>query len=195
MITPDRFLVDKGRHPQEWVDNHARSVSATTVAKAATPAGFRDVVASWGEPVEPNVFMEFGTRWEPFIADFVKDRFGVMPCDWTIRAEQNPLHVASPDGLSLDHTRLGEFKTTGKDWDVAGKGVKGIPIGYRRQVQWQLYVTGATECVFAWLLRDDSGESPQPAWWEPRTLIIGRDEEMITDLRAVADRLIKELEL
>jgi hypothetical protein len=80
-------------------------------------------------------------------------------------------------------------KTTGKDW-----GDKQIPIQYRRQVQWQLHVTGADYCVFAWLLRieDRHGEFV-PGWFEPKHIIIKRDPVMIADLQDVAERLQMEL--
>lgn len=185
MIPADRFVVDKLRDEEGWLFEHGRTISATAVAKAATPSGFTAVVESWGEHVEPNLYMQFGTMWEPFIAGVVKRDHAVMPNDWLIRSEVSPLYTATPDGLTLDHTVIGEYKTTGKDWDTP-------PIQYRRQVQWQLFVTSAERCVFSWLLRD---ENFQPGWDEPKTLTIERDEKEITKLVGVADRLIKELGL
>ena len=96
--------------------------------------------------------------------------------------------MATPDGLNADWSIIAEVKTTGKDWDG-----NTIPIQYRRQVQWQLHVTGAKHCVFAWLLRveDDNGVFA-PAWLEPKVVIIDRDEDMIADLIDVAHRFVTD---
>ncbi|TIH26075.1 hypothetical protein D4765_19035 [Subtercola vilae] len=63
---------------------------------------------------------------------------------------------------------------------------------YRRQVQWQIYVSGAERCLLLWQLRvpDDRGGFFL-GWLTPKTLWIERDEAMITDLRETADRLLE----
>jgi predicted phage-related endonuclease len=86
--------------------------------------------------------------------------------------------------LTPDHTLISEIKTTGQDWDE-----KSIPIAYRRQVQWQLYVTGAEKCLFAWMLRMDVGGTFAPAWFEPKTRWLERDEDMISVLVECAEKL------
>ena len=110
---------------------------------------------------------------------------GILPTDWLIAAEGNPRHLATPDGLNLTHTLIGEAKTTGVDW-----GDK-IPIKYRRQVQFQLYVTGAERCLFLWQLRvpTDTGWFFMP-WLDPKFRWIERDEPMISELVATANRLL-----
>jgi hypothetical protein len=86
----------------------------------------------------------------------------------------------------LGHQQIGEFKTTGKDWAKP-------PLQYVRQVQWQMYVTGADSCLFAWLLRkvalSDDGPVMVPGWFEPKYLVIERDEKMISKLVETAERL------
>ena len=186
MIDAARFLVRSTDHEQ-WIAARAAGVSATTVADAATPAGFRDVVAARANPVpvEPNDYMLFGSESEPTLMEFAHREFGILPNDWLIRAEADGRHLATPDGLSVDHSVIAECKTTGKDW-----GAK-IPIRYRRQVQWQLYVTGAERCLFVWNLRvpDDSGWF-YLEWLDPKFVWIERDEKMIAELVDVADRLL-----
>jgi hypothetical protein len=99
-------------------------------------------------PVEvtPNAFMEWGNVREPFIAQVVKERHGILANDWLISAggslSPDRWMMATPDGLSLDHLTIGEYKTSGKPLNK-------IPLRYMRQVQWQLFVTGAEACVFA----------------------------------------------
>jgi hypothetical protein len=98
--------------------------------------------------------------------------------------------MATPDGLSKDHKTIVEVKTTGKDFVEWGK----VPIQYRRQVQWQLYVTGATQCLFAWQLRVTNNDGLfVPGWLEPKAVIVQRDEEMITQLVSVSEKLQMEL--
>jgi hypothetical protein len=131
--------------------------------------------------------MKFGRDSEGWIVAALKNEFGIFPNDWVIAAEgfENRWQMATPDGLSLDHQRIAEVKTTGKDWGQW----KSVPIHYRRQVQWQLHVTGATECVFGWVLREETPDGFVAAWFEPKTVLVERDENMIRDLIEVAERL------
>jgi predicted phage-related endonuclease len=73
---------------------------------------------------------------------------------------------------------------TRKDWNP-----EKIPVQYRRQVQWQLYVTGAESCVFAWMLREERNGVFVPAWFEPEVTVIERDEAMIRTLVSCAQEL------
>lgn len=187
MIHSDRFRAHKALSFDLWAEARQSGVTATEVARAATKSGFRDMVAEFETPPEPydNPYMEFGRKAEGPISLWLKDEMGIFPNEWLI-AHENMVHLATPDGLSLDHTVISEIKTTGKDFD--GK----IPIAYQRQVQWQLYVTGAEYCVFAWMLRVDSGGGYfQPGWIEPKTMIVYPSRDTIEDLIGVADRLWK----
>ena len=187
----------------EWYKARQFGVSATTVAKAASgPAGFDAELTHALFPednvVEDNAYMRFGRDWENWIVENLPTEYGIKPNDWLICGEgQNRWHLATPDGLNKDWSIIAEVKTTGKDW-ANGKP----PIQYRRQVQWQLHVTGAQQCVFAWLLRAEADNGDfVPAWLEPKHIIIERDEDMIADLIDVANRFItdfsnyKEMEL
>lgn len=186
MLTPDRFLADKSADFDGWLAARRNGITATQVANASTPAGFEkaaaDFLVEWSEPDNP--YMAFGRDWEGHIAEFVEAEFGVAPNEWLIAGE-NPRHLATPDGLSKDHRVIGEYKTTGKDWGTVEK----LPMRYRRQVQWQLHVTGALECVVAWLVREEVDGQFVPASFTPKVGIIGRDEEMISDLVFTAHRL------
>lgn len=178
----------------QWYKERQYGVSATTVAKAASgPAGYDAELQRALFPedniVEDNAYMKFGRDWENWIVESLPAEYGIKANDWLIRASGNHLHhLATPDGLNDDWSIIAEVKTTGKDWEN-GK----IPIQYRRQVQWQMHVTGATRCVFAWLLRagGDNGEFV-PAWLEPKHIIIDRDDNMIDDLVEVANRFMSD---
>ena len=184
MISKDRFVVSKETDYEGWLNARRYGVTATQVATASTPAGFEkaavDFLTEYREP--DNAYMEFGRDWEPLMADFVQVEYGVDPNDWLIRGEQAH-HLATPDGIGVNV--IGEYKTTGKDWGTVEK----LPVRYRRQIQWQLHVTGADACVVAWLLRDEVDGRFVPAWFEPKTGIVNRDEEMIQGLIVTADRL------
>lgn len=186
MIKQERFLANKATDFTGWIGARRLGVTATQVANASTKAGFEkaaaDFLLEYSEPDNP--YMRFGRDWEGHIADYVEAEYGVAPNEWLIAGE-NPRHLATPDGLSASHGTIGEYKTTGKDWGTVEK----LPIRYRRQIQWQLHVTGADSCVVAWLLREEVDGEFIPATFEPKCGIIERDSEMIEDLIATADRL------
>jgi len=186
LIQAHRFRANKALNFDAWVRAREDGVTATEVANAATPAGFSNLVEGYSTPPEPydNPYMEFGRRTEAPVGEWLKEQCGIFPNEWLI-SHDNPIYMATPDGLSLDHQVISEIKTTGKDWDP-----EKIPIRYRRQVQWQLYVTGAGYCVFSWMLRVETrtGEF-QPGWIEPKMVKIHRDKYMIEDLKDVANRL------
>lgn len=186
MIAADRFIANKLYFPDGWLRARREGVTATQVAKAATPAGFQQAVQDYAQDfVEmDNPYMTFGRDMEPVISRTVHTSFGILPNEWLIRHATHPHHLATPDGLSPGHLEISEVKTTGQDWDE-----RSIPIQYRRQVQWQLHVTGAEACLFAYMKRLDVGGVFAPAWFEPKCLWIYRDEGMIEALIGTADAL------
>ncbi len=184
MISPERFIA-RASDRDAWLHARSQGVTATMAAKASTPAGFRDVIAQIENPqdITPNAVMDWGNYREPFIAQVVKERYGIMPNDWLI-AKDEDLHrwqMATPDGLSLDHSLIAEIKTTGKPLDT-------IPISYRRQMQWQMYVTGAERCLFAYELRLEGPEGFVPGF-DVECQWLDYDEEMVKDLVAVAEQV------
>jgi len=175
---------------EAWFAARRNGVSATAVANASTPAGFQEEVLKALYPEEyqiaDNEYMKFGRDWESWLVDNIPAHYNIEHNDWLIRAADHDWHLATPDGISRDGHTIAEVKTTGKDWNT-------VPLRYVRQIQWQMYVTGAERCVVAWLLRgvDEQGELV-PAWFEPKHTIIERDDEMIAQLVAVAERLQME---
>lgn len=191
MIGSNRFVANKALDPFGWRAERKDGVTATQVAHAATPKGFAEAVQEIREPVEieDNPYMRFGRENEGWISLWVKENFEIFPNEWLISSAVSDHYLATPDGLSLDHVKISEVKTTGQDW-----GDGSIPIRYRRQVQWQLFVTGAEACLFAWVLRTEVDGALVPAWFEPKTVWIERDDKEIEKLSAVADRLLEEME-
>lgn len=191
MLDPSQFVANKALDFDGWMEARRLGVTATQVAKASTPSGYAEAVADILAPPKPfdNAYMEFGRAQEGPIGLWVKEHHSVFPNEWLISkrpppAEGGPLHLATPDGISLLHSVISEVKTTGKDWADTS-----VPIQYRRQIQWQLHVTGAQACVLAWLLRAEVDGRMVPAWFEPKAMLIARDEKMIEELIHTADRL------
>jgi hypothetical protein len=194
VIHADRFI-ETSDNREAWLAARLGRVTATEVAKAATPAGLRDVLADRADPqpVEVNDYMRFGSENEDWIARYLKAEFGLMPNRWLIRSEQFDEHAATPDGLSVDHEVIGEIKTGGTV-PLDKNGLLVPPIAHRRQIQWQLYCTGAKSCVYAFMQRAEVGGVFVPAWIEPLVVMVPRDEEMIADLVRVADQLLIDWE-
>jgi hypothetical protein len=172
-----------------WLAARRPAVTATEVAEAATPSGFALAVAERRNPsvVTANAYMKFGSEHEAWIARDLMRRFGVMPNKWLIAAADSPLHMATPDGLSLDHTRMAEIKTGGTE-------KSSIPIRHMRQMAWQFHCNEfAEEIVYAFMLRQEINGVYVPAWIEPKTQVIKRSDvtEIISELVVVANRLLK----
>lgn len=191
MIDPDRFIANKALDFPGWVEARQAGVTATQVAKASTPAGYTEAVQDSLAPPEPfdNPYMAFGREQEAPVGLWIKERFDIFPNEWliassTIVPDNKPREFATPDGLSLDHRAISEVKTTGKDWTDSV-----VPIQYRRQIQWQLHVTGADYCILAWLLRAEVQGRMVPAWFEPKVLTVERDTDMIQELVLTSQRL------
>jgi hypothetical protein len=184
MIGIERFIVSS-QTKDLWLAARDRGVTATQVAKASTPAGMKEVLAQIENPtpVEPNGFMDWGVEREAYISQVVKDRYGILSNDYLLCADGagNEWQMATPDGLSLDHKLIGEYKTSGKPLDK-------VPANYMRQVQWQLYVTGAEKCLFAYELRLEGPEGFCPGM-DVECQWIDRDEKIIADLIKVAEEV------
>jgi putative phage-type endonuclease len=189
LLDHTRFVAQSSDRDR-WLEAREQGVTATLVAKAATDSGMRGVlwdIANPGEGGEHEVtdYMRFGVEYEPYIMRFMKKTYGIMPNDWLIRSEEHDWMMATPDGLSLDHSVIAEVKTTGKDWGE----LKHVPIGYRRQVQWQLHCTDAEKCYFGYLLRTEVDGRLEPAWFEPKVFVIERDQKMIDSLIETAKQV------
>lgn len=182
MIAAERFLASSQTKPL-WLAERDKGVTATQVARAATPAGMKAELEAMSEPqpVYVNAMMAWGIEREPWIAHAVFEQYQVLPNDWLICAEQESWHLATPDGLALDHKTIGEYKTSGKPLDK-------IPVHYMRQVQWQLHVTGAERCIFAYELRVDTPTGYAPGFDIPMQ-VIERDDKEIAKLITVAEQL------
>ena len=191
MIEQSRFLVQSADR-DEWLRVRATGVTATMVGKAHDDKGFSEVVGQMMDPtpIPDNAFMAFGRDQESNIIDKLAERFDIAGNDWLIASTEASWMMATPDGLSPDHGTIVEVKTTGRDWG----SYDWVPIYYKRQVQWQLFVTGAEECVFAWMLREKSPDgSFVPAWAGPKYVTVKRQQRMIDQCLETAHKLYANL--
>jgi len=192
MIEQERFLVPS-REREKWLEVRQTGVTATAVAKAVTPDGFREVLDQLRQPGEipDNDYMRFGREQEGPIIEKLQTVVDIEPNDWLIAkdSDEKKWMMATPDGLSQDHKVIAEVKTTGRDW---GRWPQ-VPGNYHRQVQWQLFVTGADVCVFAWMLRVNKAGEMVPGWPGPKYVEVERDETLMERLEETAHRLYAEL--
>jgi putative phage-type endonuclease len=187
LIPQERFLVQSVDY-EKWLEIRATGVTATMVGKAHDAKGFKEVLSQMSNPtpIPDNAYMAFGRDQEPHLISRLTERFEIEGNDWLIASDREPWMMATPDGLSGDHQTIVEVKTTGRDWGDYSR----VPIYYQRQVQWQLFVTGAEECVFAWMLRaTDRSGTFVPAWLGPKYVTVKRNERMITDCIDTAEKL------
>lgn len=179
-----QFIV-QARHHDDWLEARREGVTATAVARAATPAGFLAEVESWTQPAfEGNEYTDFGTESERHILDHAHREYGILPSDWLIAAADNPFYMGTPDGLSLDHTLIAEAKT-------GGTLPKSVSREHRDQCLWNLRVTGAERCLYLFQLRVRDGDSFRFGLWEPTVFWVDRDEERIRELELVAEQLLE----
>jgi len=187
MIPASRFLV-RSTDREAWLEARTRGVTATAVAESATPSGFAQHVQSWDEPpFEGNGYTDFGTWAEPYLMRYAHDEHGILPSDWLIAGEVG-WHLGTPDGLSPDHTLIGEAKT--------GRTVPAsVPRKHRDQILWNLHITGAERCLYLFQPRAvaDDG-SYYLGLIEPITFWVERDEDRIADLVQVAHRVMEAKE-
>lgn len=105
-----------------------------------------------------NSAMARGKTLEPvarqMVEELFKDRF---PACVLVHDEIDYL-IASLDGLSHDSNRILEIKACSRNEHNA-LTVSGVPEKYVHQVQTQLLVSAATECLFTTIVRNGDGEN------------------------------------
>ena len=166
-----------------WLRARSRGVTATDVARLSSEKAVQSV--AWekrnGTGFGGNAYTDHGRAREPEIARWVRARHGIVASSALYHAHDNPLHLATPDGVAMigDTLVLAEIKTTINVW-------KSIPRSYLRQVWWQQYVLGADRTLVVW----ERHEGFVPVREEPKCQWVERDESQIHMLVGLADRLL-----
>ena len=180
---------------EQWLDARRRYVTATEVAQLARRGQdywdeLREIKA--GQRTAPDISglpaVRHGREREALIAPYVQSlEQGMVPNgDLYVR---NQRYAATPD--LIGDGIVGEIKTI-KDTRLAKlQTAKGWPTGqYYDQVQWQLFVTGAIACIFAWEPYEDWDGELVPREDMRDNITIHRDDARINQLREVADAFL-----
>ena len=180
---------------EQWLDARRKYVTATEVAQLVRRGQdywdeLREIKA--GQRTAPDISnlpaVRHGREREAVIVPYVQSlEEGMVPnSDLYVRNER---YAATPD--LVGDGIVGEIKTI-KDTRLAKlQAAKGWPTGqYYDQVQWQLFVTGAIACIFAWEPYEDWGGELVPREDMRDNITIHRDEERIKALQEVADAFL-----
>jgi hypothetical protein len=161
-------------------------VTATDVARLSGPDSIRAVALEKlsGTGFGGNAYTDHGLTREPQIAKWVLNSHGILPNAALFHALDEPLHMATPDGVATIDGKLllAEIKTTTNNW-------RSIPRSYMRQVWWQQYVLGADRTLVVWEHHTDF----IPTRHEPECRWVDRDENEIYMLIGLANRLLEQL--
>lgn len=178
----DRVVADSGDRVS-WIRARSRGVTATDAARLSSERALQAVLQDklLGSGFGGNIYTDHGRAREPEIARWVRSRHRIEPSSTLFHAHGQPLHLATPDGVSrLDGTVvLAEIKTTGHAW-------RSIPRSYLRQVWWQQYVLGAERTLVVWEQHSDF----VPVNAEPECRWVERDDNEIHILVGLANRLL-----
>lgn len=181
---------------EEWLEARKGYVTATEVAKLARGSSkvwdeLRDQKAGLIDALDishlPAVI--HGNERETDIAEWVASLDGAEKLQHN-RAlyARDGKYAATPDMVTTDLTVVGEIKTISEK-RLASLTQWPTP-AYYDQIQWQLFVTGAEMCIFAWepYLSENGEITP----WVPDrgNKLVMRDEKRISELKDIADRFL-----
>ena len=180
---------------EQWLKARRKYVTATEVAQLVRRGQdywdeLREIKA--GQRTAPDISglpaVRHGREREALIVPYVQSlEQGMAPNgDLYVR---NGRYAATPD--LVGDGIVGEIKTI-KDTRLAKlQAAKGWPTGqYYDQVQWQLFVTGAIACVFAWEPYEDWDGELVPREDMRDNITIHRDDVRINQLQEVADAFL-----
>lgn len=209
---------------QAWLDFRRPGITATMIRDWGTASKRRKIieekVTGQFEDLSDNAYVNHGNIREPVIAEWVRGRFGIEPCDSVFAHPENSRHLASPDGVSLDpFTRelvvgdigavLAEIKTSKHDLTpgviddarVLVEIAQGSPFdraNYYTQMQWQMYVMNAAMTLFVYEMHDGQVD-PETGTFTPvgppEYVWVPRDQELIDVLvNDLAPRALAEID-
>jgi hypothetical protein len=186
--TPDHTarIVAHSHDRLKWLRARSRGVTATDVARLSGPNSIQSVALEKlsGTGFGGNAYTDHGLAREPQIARWVLAQHQIAPNSALFHARDEPLHMATPDGVSKvgNQLLLAEIKTTTNNW-------RSIPRSYLRQVWWQQYVLGADRTLVVWEHHTDF----VPSRHEPECRWVDRDENEIHILIGLANKLLAAL--
>jgi hypothetical protein len=182
-------VADAEADREAWLEARAAGVSATeprTLANGGARAR-RTMLENKlnGSTFYGNADTRRGNEREAFLADWVEEYFGISPNRSLFHHPANPLHMATPDGLSIID---GEFVGSEVKSHKYGWTNTGIPAEHFDQCQFGMHVTGANRWLYAWETMAEDGQPDLDN--EPSFLWIERDDLRIAQLVVAADEFI-----
>jgi hypothetical protein len=208
---------------QAWLDFRRPGITATMIRDWGNASRKRIIIEEkiTGDFVDLShvAAINHGNIREPIIQQWVHEKFGIVPSDNVYAHPENPRHLATPDGVSLDpftgelvvgeDAVLLEIKTSVHDLnpgrvDIAHMLISIQPgcdfdrMNYYTQIQWQMYVMNAAMTLFVYERRQENAdpESGQyvPAG-PPQWVWIPRDQGLIDALvQNVAPKALAEID-
>lgn len=197
LTVPKRGAENDRSQPEKraaWLEQRRGGITATDLRDWGLGSKRRAIITEkvtgeW-EDDEPrsNRYYDHGIHREPIIAEWVEKNFGISPCGYVYSHGDNPRHLASPDGVSVDpftgallvgttDAALAEIKTTVDDLTPGPldatrtlirltRGTAFDKSGYYIQMQWQMYVMNAVTTLFVWE-QHDSKVDPETGYFSP----------------------------
>ncbi|MEX0895651.1 MAG: YqaJ viral recombinase family protein [Patescibacteria group bacterium] len=176
-------IVANSENRDEWLTARNRGVTASNAANLVTEKSLSSVIKSkFYDGFMGNPATQHGLDREPILLQQV----GFPQNTDLYRSEQNERFMATPDGIKFNSDgdlELCQVKTTSKHYTK-------MPTTHYRQVQWEMFVMGATRCLYVW----EEHENFIPVDLEPASVWVDRDDEQINKLINLAEALLIRLD-
>ncbi len=186
------MLINLEQRTQAWYDwrngldlpDASPRITATAASVIMGNSPFQTASQLWEQmvglrpPTETNAAMQIGVDYEDKALAKLMEMTGVEFYAMCCTAEDLPIAGASLDGINDVGDIIAEIKVPGqKTIEMAQNGV--VPPHYYDQIQWQLYCSGAVNCLyFVYDWRNDVGYVNQ----------VDRNEVRIAEMRVAAIR-------
>lgn len=168
-----------------WLEARNNGVTASDASSLAKESSLDTVFkGKFYTDFTGNAATNWGLDREPFMLEWA----GFPQNTLLLHSAEEKRFMATPDGFRMSEDGsslvLAQVKTSSKP--LAEK----TPIGYYRQIQWEMFVTGATENWLIW----EHHENFVPVNIEPEVRIIKRDEDAINQIKTLAYLLLEKLD-
>ena len=183
--------------PQEqgsdsWLLFRQSKVTATDAAKILNISPYGSPYSLWlektgrKEPPKMNYAMEYGTRMEDEIRDWIEKKEGTWFPPEVVQSKVSPFMIASLDGISADRKTIIEIKTCGSSvFEEVSNGT--IPLHYRAQGMHQLACVPEAEKVhFIFFCKGDYVEIDLFPDWEYISRMV-ESEKIFYELHILTD--------
>jgi len=179
-------IVTSSENRDAWLAARNAGVTATNAGKLASIDSIDSILKSkFFDGFTGNPATEWGLEREPFLLNWA----GFPENKFLFHALEERRFMATPDGIRPDAKdcdgviELCQVKTTSKTMNK-------IPAHYYRQIQWEMFVMGATRCYYV----VEEHKDFVPVSLEPKLEIIERNDEVIASLKTLAYALLTRLD-